>query len=121
MRRRWSIRAVLVSLAALTLFASACATSINHVLADPSRYRNRDVRVSGRVADSYSIGGRGAYRLTDRSGELWVISDRGVPRRGADVTVKGTVREAFNLGALSERVRIPGGAVVLIESEHRAR
>ena len=121
MRRRWSIRAVLVSLAALTLFASACATSINHVLADPSRYRNRDVRVSGRVTDSYSVVGRGAYRLTDRSGELWVISDGGVPRRGAEVTVKGTIRETVNLGALSERLRIPGGGLVLIESEHRAR
>ena len=120
MRRRWSVGAVLVAVLALTL-ASACATSINRVLADPSRYRNEDVRVSGRVTDSYSVAGRGAYRLTDRSGELWVLSDRGVPRRGADVTVRGTIREAFNLGGLGELVKLPSGGVVMIESEHRVR
>ena len=103
------------------MMASACATSINHVLSDPSRYRNQEVRVSGRVTDSYSVVGRGAYRISDKSGELWVISDRGVPRRGAEVTVKGTIRETVNLGALSEMVRIPGGAIVMIESEHRVR
>jgi hypothetical protein len=107
--------------AILALLTAACATSIRSVIADPSRYRDREVRVSGRVADSYSIVGRGAYRIEDRSGQLWVISDRGVPRRGADVTVKGTIREGFNLGGLGDLVRVPGGAVVMIESEHRVR
>lgn len=121
MRRRLALRAVLVLVAVMTLASAACATSINRVLADPSRYRDREVRVSGRVADSYSIVGRGAYRLEDRSGQLWVVSDRGVPRKGANVTVKGRIREGFNLGALGDLIRLPGGAVVMIESEHRVR
>ena len=112
---------VLFSLLAIALSASACATSINHVLADPTRYRDRDVKVSGDVVDSYSIGDRGVYQIEDRSGRLWVASDRGVPRRGARVWVKGTVREAFNLGALGNLARLPSGGVVLVEHDHGAR
>jgi hypothetical protein len=120
MRRTVTFRAVLLS-AVLAVVVSACATSIQKVLADPSHYRNREVRVSGRVADSYSIVGRGAYRLEDRSGSLWVVSDRGVPRRGASVTVHGTIREGFDLGGLTDRIRLPMGSMVLVESEHHLR
>jgi len=101
--------------------SAACATSINKVLSDPSRYREKEVRISGRVGDSYSIVGRGAYRVEDRGASLWVVSDRGVPRKGADVTVRGRLREAFNLGPISDMVRIPANAVVMFESEHRVR
>src|SRR5262245_24777544 len=116
MSRRLALRGCGLLLAVATVMSAACATSINSVLADPSRYRNRGVRWAGRVADSYSIVGRGAYRLEDRSGQLWVVSDRGVPHKGAEVTVKGTIREGFNLGSLGDLIRLPGGAVVLIES-----
>ena len=100
---------------------SACATSINSVLADPSRYRNREVKISGRVAESYSVADRGFYRIQDRSGQLWVVSDRGVPRNGARVSVKGTISDAFNLGSLGSRLP-PGIAsgLVMIERSHTA-
>lgn len=114
-------RLAFVVLAALAVASAACATSINRVLTDPSRYRNREVRLSGYVADSYSIVGKGAYRLEDSTGQLWVVSDRGVPRKGAHVTVSGTIREGFDLGRLGDLVRLPGGAVVMIESQHRVR
>ena len=66
------------------LVSTACAsTHINRILADPSHYRDRQVRVSGSVVDSYSFANRGAYRLGDDSGQLWVVSDKGVPRKGA--------------------------------------
>jgi hypothetical protein len=120
MTRTVTFRAVLLS-AALAVVVSACATPIHKVMADPSRYRNREVRVSGRVADSYSILGRGAYRLEDKSGQLWVVSNGGVPRKGANVTVSGTIREGFDLGGLQERIRLPIGGVVLVESEHHLR
>jgi len=113
--------ALALGLAALVV-VSGCATSINNVLADPSRYRNREVKVAGRVEDSYSVAGRGAYRLQDRSGQLWVLSDRGVPRTGARVTVKGTIRDAFNLGILAKQLP-PGVAsgLVMIETSHSAQ
>jgi hypothetical protein len=103
--------------------ASACASvTINTVLADPSRFRDRDVTVSGEVADSFSVASRGAYRLKDGSAELWVVSDRGVPRDGARVEVTGKIREGFNLGALADRLPAAlRNGLVLVESSHRAK
>ena len=114
-------------LAALTLSAlmsAACATTINKILADPSRYRNHEVELSGNVVDSFSIGDRGAYRIADKTGQLWVMSDRGVPRKGAKVKVTGTIREGFNVGLLGDRIKLPaavGSGLVLVESSHEAQ
>jgi len=104
-RRSMSV-AILLSVA---LSSFACATSVNHILADPARYRDRDVTVSGRVVDSVSLGGRGAFRLEDRSGSLWVVSDVGVPRQGAHVKVKGRIHDAFDLNVFGGRFGLPGG------------
>src|SRR4029077_12538827 len=90
-------------LATSALGAAACASmTINRLLADPSRYRDHEVQLSGVVVDSYSLADRGAYRIDDDTGQLWVMSSRGTPRKGARVAVKGTVREGFNLGSLSD-------------------
>jgi hypothetical protein len=99
----------------------ACgASTINKVLADPQRYRNREVKLTGSVVDSFSVVGRGAYQLDDTTGRLWIVSDRGVPRRGARVDVKGTVREGFNLGSLGDRLKVPNG-LVMIENSHKPK
>jgi len=105
-----------------SLFASACGgTSIRKVIADPSRYHNNEVKVSGEVLDSYSIGSRGIYHIDDGSGRLWVYSDNGVPRKGAQVSVWGTIREAVNLGPLNTLVKIPVDAIILVERQHRTQ
>ncbi|MEQ1869087.1 MAG: hypothetical protein ABL961_03585 [Vicinamibacterales bacterium] len=114
----------LASIVLLLLISAGCAAlSVHQILADPSRYRNRDVRVSGAVEESFSLADRGIYRIGDRSGQLWVVSDRGVPRRGARVTVRGTIREGFNLGGFGDRLRLPAGiesGLVMVESSHKA-
>jgi hypothetical protein len=111
----------LSEIAGSAMVSAACAAkTINQVLADPSRYRDREVQLSGAVVDSYSVASRGAYRLDDDTGQLWVVSDRGTPRKGARVTVKGTIREGFNLGSLGDLINLPGG-LVLMESSHKAR
>ena len=76
------------------------------------------------VLDRYSLTNRGAYLIDDQSGKLWVVSDRGVPRKGARVTVKGTIREGFNLGTLGDRISLPAGigsGLVMMESSHNAK
>ncbi len=119
LRRRVS---ALLVIAAVSAFAAACAgKSINRVLSDPSRYRSEEVRLTGEVIDSYSVASTGAYQIDDGTGRLWVWSNTGVPRKGSRVTVTGTVREAFNLGALGNLVKLPQGAVILMEREHKAR
>ena len=109
------------ALAASALASAACASrTIGQVLTDPSRYSDRQVQLSGSVVDSYSLANRGAYRIDDNTGQLWVVSDRGTPRKGARVTVKGTIREAFNLGSLGDLINLPGvgTGLVLVESSH---
>lgn len=123
-RRSWR-SAFLILLAVGALASSACASmTVNQILADPSRYRNQEVRVSGAVVDSYSLANRGAYRIDDGTGQLWIVSETGVPRRSARVTVKGRVREGFNLGPLADRINLPSGVgagLILMESSHKAK
>jgi hypothetical protein len=125
MRKRLLVRLIGGAiLAGSALVSAACASmTINKVLADPSRYRNREVRLSGAVVDSYSLADRGAYRIDDATGQLWVVSGRGTPRKGARVMVKGTIREGFNLGSLGNQIQLPGIGVglVLMESSHKAQ
>jgi hypothetical protein len=117
--------AALSVLVAGSLASTACGSKkINDLLADPGRYRNETVQLSGEVVDSYSVANRGAYRIDDGTGQLWIVSDNGVPRKTARVTVKGTVREGFNLGSLAEMLRLPPGiaaGMVLMESSHKAK
>ena len=117
MTKRLMILMILVSLLGL-----GCGPKkINQILADPSRYSNKQVEVQGSVVESYSVVGRGAYRIQDDTGELWVVSERGVPREGARVRVKGKVREGFNLGSIVQLPRGLGSGLVLVESSHRAK
>jgi hypothetical protein len=112
--------ALILLLTATAAGAAACAgKTIQYVLADPARYRDREVTISGNVVDSYSFGGQGAYHIEDRTGGLWVVSQNGVPRKGSKVKTTGTIREGINLGALSSIVKLPSGGVILVEREHR--
>ena len=113
---------VLLVLAAMSLLLAACEQkTINQILAEPNRYANREVGVLGTVVQSYSVLGRGAYQIEDGTGKLWVISDKGVPRKGARVGVKGKIKDGFDLGGL---IKLPAGigtGLVMIESSHRAK
>jgi hypothetical protein len=118
-------RVGLLALLVGAVLSSACATrTINQVLADPGRYRDRQVKLSGSVVDSYSLIGNGAYQIDDSTGRLWVVSNSGVPRKGARVSVTGTVREGFSLGSLGDRMKLPpavSAGIILMESSHKAK
>ena len=119
----WLRSAGLTMVAASAILSTACATkSINSVLADPARYRDREVTVEGTVVESFGVVNRGAYLLEDRSGRLWVVAERGTPRNGASVKARGRIREGFNLGSLGDLIKVPGVAsgLVLIESSRDA-
>ena len=101
---------VALAMLAVSTLVSACASrTINQVLADPSRYRDREVKLSGAVVDSYSLANRGAYRIDDNTGQLWVVSDGGAPRKGARVIVKGTIREGFQSRLAGRTDPLAGG------------
>ncbi len=90
MRGKKHFRLLLLVAAALLL--SACeAVKISQIKADPSRYHNKTVAVSGVVVTSVGLLNRGGYEIEDESGRIFVISDHGVPSGGAHVVVEGTV------------------------------
>jgi membrane protein implicated in regulation of membrane protease activity len=109
----------------LALAAAACgARSINQVLADPTRYRNDTITVRGTVAESASVMGKGAYRITDGDQGLWVVTGSGAPRRGARVTVTGRLQDGYDLSGFGGAARLPESlksGLVLVESSHKAR
>jgi hypothetical protein len=109
----------------VTVVLAGCgARSINQVLADPAKYRNTTVTVRGTVAESASIMGRGAYRITDGGQGLWVVTTGGAPRQGARVNVTGRLQDGYDLSAFSKVLRLPESlqsGLVLIESSHEAR
>ena len=118
-------RAVPGTLALLALFFAACEEkSVNQIMADPHRYTNQYVGVRGTVIESYSVAGRGIYRVDDGTGRLWIISDKGVPRKGTKVVVLGKIKDGYNLGDLSVLVKLPerlGNGLVMVEERHKAR
>lgn len=92
--------------AAVLLFAglllSGCgAVKIGRINADPTRYRNRTVRVDGTVTTGVGILGKGGYQIEDETGKIIVVSTAGVPSRGSRVTVTGTVQSGVNLLGLN--------------------
>jgi hypothetical protein len=109
------------AVAVLVALAGCSARTINHIKADPSRYANKEVRIEGRVTESYSVLGTGAYEIDDGTGRLWVVSRTGVPREGARVQVKGKVRDGFNFGDLVRLPKRVESGLVLVESSHKAK
>jgi len=109
-----------LSLSILMLALAGCGSprSIGDVLADPSQFSNRDIRVEGQVVQSYAVLGQGAYRLEDETGRLWIVSRTGVPNQGARVSVRGRVQQGFNLGGIIDLPGGAGSAVVMLESSH---
>ena len=94
--------ALAVLLSAVAASAACASKSIQHVLADPAHYRDRDVTISGNVIDdSYSVAGQGAC-TSKTAGRIWVVSTHGVPRKRR-VKTTGTIG-GFNLGALGNLI-----------------
>ena len=122
-RTIWMILAGVVLVA--FVFSTGCAVrSINQIMADPQRYANKEVGIKGEVTESYSVVGHGAYRVDDGTGRLWVVSDKGVPRKGAKIVARGTIKDAYNFGDLGSLIKLPERAssgMVMIEREHKAQ
>ena len=123
--RRSRVQGAAVCLAVLLAGAfvgAACAArSVNDVMADPGRYRNRDVNVAGEVTESVGVLGKGFFKLQDEGGSLWVYTSRGLPRKGARVSSKGTIRDLASIDSVPESIRqAVGSGLLLVESDRKA-
>ena len=89
---------------AMGFFVVACPdrTSIGDIEANPSRYQNKEVAIAGTVQDSYGVNipgtkiRGGAYKIDDGTGSIWVLTEEGVPSKGAQIGVKGILGNAVN-------------------------
>ena len=96
------------ALAAAALAAALLAGCNEHtdklrdIVNNPSGFANKDVTVAGEVTKVYElplgIADVAAYRITDGTGQAWVISRAGAPRAGDKVGLKGTVRPEGRIG-----------------------
>lgn len=122
MKRLHARRTGMLAVALLALGLAGCReTTVARLLAEPERWRNKDVGLKGTVVQSASVLGRGAYRLDDGTGTIWIVSTHGVPREGARVGVRGELKDIVDLGTLVPLPKEVGSGLVLLEKEHRAR
>ena len=120
-RTECAVVCLAVLLAGAFVGAGCAARSINDVMADPGRYRNRDVNVAGEVTESMGVLGKGFFKLQDESGSLWVFTSRGLPRTGARVSSRGTIRDLASIGSVPESIRrAVGSGLLLVESDRKA-
>ena len=96
---------LILGLVVLTgMFVAACPerTSIADIESNPSRYQNKEVAIAGTVRDSYGINipgtplRGGAYKIDDGTGSIWILTEEGVPTKGAQVGVKGIIGNGIN-------------------------
>ena len=93
-----------LTIAVVAVFTAACPdrTSIGDIEANPSRYQNKEVVIAGTVKDSYGINipgtpmRGGAYKIDDGTGSIWILTEEGVPTKGAQVGVKGIIGSGVN-------------------------
>ena len=87
------VRARFLLLLTVGLVLTACegVTRISEVKNDPSKFRNKTVRVMGTVTNSVGVLSTGGYEIEDDTGKIFVLSNQGVPAKGAHVIVEGSV------------------------------
>ncbi|MEP6945778.1 MAG: hypothetical protein ABJA02_07670 [Acidobacteriota bacterium] len=96
--------ALLLLTLTIGLLATGCPQrrSIADIEANPGRYQNKEVIITGVVRDSYGISlpgtrvGGGAYKIDDGTGSIWVFTERGVPARGTEIGIRGVVGSGVN-------------------------
>ncbi len=97
---------LIIAALAISIFAAACPEriSISQIQADPGRYANKEVAVAGTVQNSFggSIpfiknGSGGIYKIDDGTGSIWVLTEKGVPSKGAELGVKGKIQNGMTI------------------------
>lgn len=88
----------------IALFAAACPErkSIADIEANPSKYQNKEVAVAGVVQDAYGVNvpftniRGGAYKISDGTGSIWIVTENSVPAKGTQIGIKGRVQNGVN-------------------------
>lgn len=117
-------KTIILSLVLLTgLFLTACPkrVSIADIERNPSKYYDKDVAVAGTVQNSYGVsipiirnGSGGIYKVDDGTGSIWVLTQKSVPSKGAQLGVKGKIQNGVNYNGKNY-------GLVLVEDDRKFR
>lgn len=77
---------------------SLTATPIKKILDNPRDYSGKPVTISGEVTEVFSLVVIKYFVVKDRTGEIIVVTQKPLPKKGSKITAKGTVQEAFSIG-----------------------
>lgn len=85
-----------------SVMATGCnsmfTTPINKIIENPRDYNGKQVAISGKVTEIFSLILVKYFVVHDNTGEIVVVTDRPLPQKGVKIRVKGTVEEAFSIG-----------------------
>lgn len=79
-------------------------TPIAEIHSNLRKFDGTSVTVRGEVEETYNLLGIKWFRLRDDSGSIVVVTQRGLPERGRELTTTGIVKEMFNLGGVNATV-----------------
>lgn len=71
---------------------------VNDILSNPREFEGKNIKISGIVGDPVTLIFVKMYVLGDKTGSIYVITDRILPRKGDKITVNGTVDELLDIG-----------------------
>jgi hypothetical protein len=92
---------ILVLVCAGLMVACAREMTIGRLAAEGGRYIDREVALRGVVVNSFGALGVGAYEIDDETGRIWILTERGVPPRGARVRPVGKYINGVTWGGRS--------------------
>ncbi len=73
-------------------------TPIKLIIDNPRSYDGKPVSIAGEVADVFSLIVVKGFIVKDATGEIVVITDRMLPKKGSQIKVRGVIKEAFSVG-----------------------
>ncbi len=93
----------ILSLLLIVMAAAGCPkrTSIADIESNPGRFQDKKVAIAGTVSNSYGVSipftrdSGGIYKIDDGTGSIWVITNRSVPGKNAQLGVTGKVQNGF--------------------------
>lgn len=81
-------------------------TPVKDIAAAPANFEGREVRLKGKVGNIVKLMGLQAFTLQDGTGEITVMTQGELPKAGATIALKGTVKSAVIIGGQSLGLRV---------------
>ena len=103
MKRVWHIVSFSILVILLLCILPCCdrmsTTTIKKIQENPRQFSEKEVSIKGQIEDTFSLIVVKYFLIRDDSGEIIVVTNKPLPRKGETITVKGKVQEAFSLGS----------------------